>query len=111
VQFSIEKDPKTSKRKSKREENKAAAMAAYTRVHGIASIKLRLSLLFAGSKSITERLGNKVNGLEDLMVTVSLDKPLLSDEQKKSLNPMVIKMCSVNDLPSKPLSYKDLKET
>ena len=87
-----------------------AILAALTRVHGIASVKLRLSLLFAGTKSITERLGNKVNGLEDLMVTVSLDKPLLSKEQKKDLNPMVIKMCSVNDLPNKPLSYKDLSE-
>ena len=106
----LEKDSKTSKRKSKREEQKMAILAAFTRVHGIASVKLRLSLLFAGTKSITERLGNKVNGLEDLMVTVSLDKPLLSNEQKKDLNPMVIKMCSVNDLPNKPLSYKDLSE-
>lgn len=105
----LEKDPKP-KRKSKREEQKLAVMAAFTRVHGVASIKLRLSLLFAGTKSITERLGNKVNGIEDLMVTVSLDKPLLSDEQKKDLNPMVIKLCSVNDLPNKPLSYKELEE-
>ena len=44
------------------------------------------------------------------MVTISLDKPLLSDEQKKDLNPMVIKLCSVNDLPNKPLSYKELDE-
>ena len=87
-----------------------AVIAALTRVHGIASIKLRLSLLFAGTKSITGKLGAKVNGLEDLMVTVTVDKPLLSDEQKKDLNPMVIKLCCVNDLPNKPLSYKELNE-
>lgn len=87
-----------------------AVLAAFTRIHGIASIKIRLSLLFAGTKSITERLGSKVNGIEDLMVTVSVDKPLLSDEQTKELNPMVIKLCSVSDLPDKPLSYKELNE-
>ena len=108
--ISTEKDTKSSKRKSKKEEQKAAVLAAFTRVHGIASIKLPLSLLFAGTKSITEKLGNKVNGIEDLMVTISLDKPLLSDEQQKDLNPMVIKLCSVNDLPNKPLSYKELDE-
>ena len=106
----IEKEPKATKRKSKREEQKMAVLAAFTRVHGIALIKLRLCLLFAGTKSITERLGCKVNGIEDLMVTVSLDKPLLSDEQRKDLNPMVIKLCSVNNLPNKPLSYDELNE-
>ena len=109
IYYFIEKEPKPKKR-SKREEQKVAAMAALTRIHGIASVKLRLSLLFAGTKSITERLGCKVNGIEDLMVTVSLDKPLLSTEQTKELNPMVIKLCSVSDLPNKPLSYEELNE-
>ena len=87
-----------------------AALAASVRAQGIASISVQLSMLFAGLNSVTSRLGGPVSGIEDIMVTVSLDKPLLSEEQNKDLNPMVMKLCSVSDLPNKPLSYSELQE-
>ena len=87
-----------------------AVISAFAQKHGIVAIQLRMSLLFAGSKSVTKRLPSPVFGIEDLLLTVSLDKPLLSEEQKKELNPMVIKLCSATDLPNKPLSYNELHE-
>lgn len=97
-------------KKTSKKDQKISVLAAFSRIHGIPAIKLKLALLFAGAKSITNRLDGPLCGIEDLLVTVALDKPLLSDEQKKKLNPMVIKMCSAINLPNKPLSYDELHE-
>ena len=49
--------------------------------------------------SITKRLEKSVDGLIDLLVSVTLNKSLLSEPQKRHLNPMVITVHSVKDMP------------
>ena len=48
--------------------------------------------------------------MEELLLSVSLDNDLLSEIQKRELNPMVIKVSSASELPNKPLSYMELRE-
>ena len=59
--------------------------------------------------SCTNRIENPVTGLEDVFFTVALNQPLMSDEQKKKLNPLIIKVQSANDMPNTPISYADLQ--
>ena len=62
-----------------------------------------------GTQSITGRLQQPVSGVEDLFITVALDQPLLSEEQKRELNPMIITIKSVTDMPNSPLSFEELR--
>jgi hypothetical protein len=42
---------------------------------------------------------------------VTLDKPLLSPEQRALLNPMVLTIKSCEQLPHRPISYADLDQS
>ena len=61
-------------------------------------------------KSTTTKLGKPAGNIEELLLSVSLDDDLLSEIQKRDLNPMVIKVVSASELPNKPLSYMELRE-
>ena len=61
-------------------------------------------------KSTTTKLGKAAGNIEELLLSVSLDNDLLSEIQKRELNPMVIKVSSASELPNKPLSYMELRE-
>lgn len=61
-----------------------------------------------GLKSVTNRLDKPVPGIEDVFITVAADGPLMSEELHKELNPLVIKVASVSDLPNTPLSLEEL---
>ena len=80
------------------------------KAHGIASVQVKLSALFTGSKSINCRLAGPVGTIEDLVITLTVDTPLLSEPQRKALNPMIIKVSSACNMPSKPLVYEELQE-
>ena len=62
-----------------------------------------------GLQTVTERLSKPIAGIEDIFITVSLNGPLMSDEQLTSLNPMVIKVHSATNMPSVPLSHQELR--
>ena len=64
----------------------------------------------SGIEGVTNRLEKPVPGIEDMFVSVQLSGPLLSEEQKKELNPMIIKIHSVTNMPETPLSHDQLKE-
>lgn len=61
-------------------------------------------------EKITNRLENPVPGLEDMFVTLNLNKPLLNEKQKAELNPMIIKIHSATNMPDTPMSYDQLKD-
>ena len=60
-------------------------------------------------QNLTERLDCPVPGIEDLFVTVSLSGPLMSEEQRQRLNPLVIKVHSSSQMPSTPIDYSELR--
>ncbi|XP_077982883.1 uncharacterized protein LOC144437742 [Glandiceps talaboti] len=99
---------KESKRRVKKAEAEAAAKAAYIREHGNCCIPIQMKILFSGVKSVTNRLTQPVQGIEDVFITVSLDGPLMSENQKQELNPLVIKVNYATNLPSTPLLYDEL---
>ena len=62
-------------------------------------------------RTVTNRLDKPVPGLQDVFLTVSLEGSLMSEEQKRKLNPMIVKVHSVTNLPDTPLSYEELSRT
>ena len=84
--------------------------ATHTRIHGTATLSIKMSKFFSGIKSDTTKLGKPAGNIEELLLSVSLDNDLLSEIQKRDLNPMVLRVSSASDLPNKPLSYMELRE-
>lgn len=101
---------RSSKAKSVMTDKQTDAKAAYIKTHGLASVRVKLSALFTGIKSTNSRLDAPIGTVEDLVITLSVDAPLLSEPQKKALNPMIIRVMSACNMPSKPLTYRELQE-
>lgn len=83
---------------------------AHKKLHGTATLCVKMYTFFSGVKSNTTKLGKPAGNIEELLLSVSLDDDLLSETQKRELNPMVIRVSSASELPNKPLSYMQLKE-
>ncbi|XP_020606074.1 uncharacterized protein FLJ43738-like [Orbicella faveolata] len=83
---------------------------AHKKLHGTATLSVKMYTFFSGVKSNTTKLGKPAGNIEELLLSVSLDDDLLSERQKKELNPMVIRVSSASELPNKPLTYKQLRE-
>ncbi|KAJ3366920.1 hypothetical protein GGF31_007721 [Allomyces arbusculus] len=76
----------------------------------VGSIFVDPSFFFLGEIHATGRLETKVEGLQDAEVGVSLSGPLLTHRQQESLNPMVITVQTIENLPDQPLSYDTLRK-
>ncbi|XP_076801957.1 uncharacterized protein LOC143446271 isoform X1 [Clavelina lepadiformis] len=96
-----------SEKKNRAAETKNAAVSARTKP---TSIMVKLEGLFAGVKSVTSRLVDPNGSVLDGLVTVSVNGPLLPEELDRSLNPMVINLRAVKDLPKTPIPYRKLAE-
>ncbi|XP_047133275.1 uncharacterized protein FLJ43738 isoform X1 [Hydra vulgaris] len=75
----------------------------------IGAIKIPLSDFFSGSTVKSAKLHTEHSLLTDVIIIISLDKPLLSSKQNHDLNPMVITVASATNMPDKLLSFNDLK--
>ncbi|XP_013407741.1 uncharacterized protein LOC106171815 [Lingula anatina] len=109
----ISKDSKEGEAPKRRRTKKAeaeAAAAELARKFGICCVPVRMAILFGGMKSLTNRIGTPVPGVEDLFFTVTVDGPLMSEEQHRALNPMIIKVHSATNMPETPLTYSQLKQ-
>lgn len=75
-----------------------------------------LSVLFAGFKAVTSR--GKLNpaavslgsGVRDMFVTFSIDRDLLTEKQKETVNPLVFRIKSISNLPDTPIAKKVLEQ-
>ncbi|KAI9219302.1 hypothetical protein BC828DRAFT_173760 [Blastocladiella britannica] len=74
----------------------------------VGSIFVDVSFFFVGDIHAKSGLEGKVDGLQDAEVGVSLSAPLLTARQEESLNPLVITVQSVENLPDRPLSFEQL---
>lgn len=61
-------------------------------------------------KMVTNRLKTPVPGIEDMFIQLKLDAPLMSEEQRKELNPMIFTIKSASNLPNTPMSYDELND-
>ncbi|KAH3893051.1 hypothetical protein DPMN_017190 [Dreissena polymorpha] len=96
-------------RRNRRAELAAQMAAENIKKYGISMIPIRMAVLFSGMSSVTNRLESPVPGLEDMFITLTLNKPLLNESQRAELNPMIIKIQAANNMPSTPLSHDALK--
>ena len=62
-----------------------------------------------GTQIITERLEKPINEVCDVFFTVSLNGPLMTEEQRHKLNPLVVKVHSATNMPNSPLDYEELR--
>ncbi|XP_058845584.1 uncharacterized protein LOC131697867 [Acipenser ruthenus] len=74
-----------------------------------ASVHLDPVHLLAGNKSVTDCLYSLSPAILDGFCTVSIEQPLISDELKQELNPLVIKIGSCTCLPTRPVPIHELK--
>ena len=102
---------KQKQSKSKEKNRKEIAIEAeHVKKNGSCQIKIKMKVLFADYKFVTTRLDKPIQTVEDCFVTITLETKLMSDRQLTALNPMMIKIEKIIDLPLKPLSYKELTE-
>ena len=112
-QFDLE-TARSTKRQSKGREKTKKEMAAemdFIKKNGIARIKLKMKILFSGESYLGARIVEPVSTIEDCIICVNLENSLMSDNQLYDLNPLTIKVEKLTNMPKKPISYAELKET
>ncbi|XP_064930950.1 uncharacterized protein CFAP92 isoform X3 [Columba livia] len=75
----------------------------------IASLQLNLLPLLAGEKSVISRLAENNPEVLDAYLTFTVETPLLSERQKRELNPLVIRIKSATCLPNTPVPIEVLQ--
>lgn len=73
------------------------------------TMQLNLIHLLAGDESVTSYLKEPFQNILYGYVTMAVDTPLLSNEQKRELNPLVIRINSATCLPNTPVPIEVLK--
>nr|XP_039250444.1 uncharacterized protein LOC120328106 [Styela clava] len=66
-------------------------------------IPIKMELLFSGMKEVTSRLEEPSVNVEDMFVSVSVGGKLMPVDLERKLNPLVITVRSVKDLPETPI--------
>jgi hypothetical protein len=84
----------------------------FIKKNGTRRIKLRIKVLYAGYKTLIERLDQEIDGtLRDCFISLNLDpiQKFMSNEQLELLNPLCIKLDKCLNMPNKPLNYSELR--
>lgn len=92
----------------KKKEREAAMHAEIVKKYGKAAIAIQMARFFSGMTAVTERLDRPVDTVPDMFFTVSINKPLLSAELRRKLNPIVLKVHSATNMPTHPVHYQQL---
>lgn len=93
--------------KSKRE---LAAELDFIKKNGVARVKLKMKILFAGYSYLASRITETTSTVEDCLVSVSLENSLMSEQQLIDLNPLSITLQKITNMPNEPVKYNELKE-
>nr|XP_022302036.1 uncharacterized protein LOC111110021 isoform X1 [Crassostrea virginica]XP_022302037.1 uncharacterized protein LOC111110021 isoform X1 [Crassostrea virginica]XP_022302039.1 uncharacterized protein LOC111110021 isoform X1 [Crassostrea virginica] len=97
-------------RRTKKQELAAQQAAEQIRKYGICMVPIRMAMFFSGLKNVTNRLKSPVPGIEDMFIQLKLDAPLMSDQQRKELNPMILTVKNATNLPNSPMTYEELNQ-
>ncbi|XP_064632936.1 uncharacterized protein LOC135491169 isoform X2 [Lineus longissimus] len=100
----------TQTRPNKKAEAAALAALEHTKKYGVAMVPMRMAEFFAGKMMMTTRLEKPVPSVDDVFLTVLINEPLLSEEQTRKLNPLIITVNCGKNMPAKPLGYEELSQ-
>ncbi|KAM3914824.1 uncharacterized protein CFAP92 [Leptodactylus fuscus] len=103
----------TDKVRKKLETEKYESGPSYRSLQGdkkSLTVRINFMSFLAGALSVTSRLQECSHQILDCYVTLALNIPLLSDQQRHDLNPMVIRILSATCLPTSPTPISVLQE-
>ncbi|KAF4094081.1 hypothetical protein AMELA_G00008640 [Ameiurus melas] len=80
------------------------------RKNGVASAELKAIYLLAGETSLIDRLIIRNGRVFKGLCSITLDQPLISEELKAELNPLIITILSASSLPSTPVPFYELEQ-
>lgn len=75
---------------------------------GMATLSLPLAPLYGLSPTITSSLDQDIRDLKDMKVTVEVENTLMSDDQRRTLNPLCITVCQARGIPLVPSRTKSV---
>ncbi|TSK16228.1 hypothetical protein Baya_1099 [Bagarius yarrelli] len=78
--------------------------------NGAASAELRAAHFLAGEISLTDCLMIRCKSALKGLCSIMLDQPLMSEELKTELNPLIITISSASSLPSTPVAFSELEQ-
>ncbi|KAL7842997.1 hypothetical protein AOLI_G00245090 [Acnodon oligacanthus] len=76
----------------------------------VASVELSTMCLLAGDQSLTGSFLTHSGSVCEGFCSITLDHPLLSEQLKAELNPLVITVLSASSLPSSPVPFNELQQ-
>ncbi|XP_072521556.1 uncharacterized protein cfap92 [Salminus brasiliensis] len=80
------------------------------RRNGVASVELSAMYLLAGDRSLTGCFVSRSGQVCEGFCGIILDQPLMSEQLKAKLNPLVITILSASSLPSSPVPFNVLQQ-
>ncbi|XP_075177362.1 uncharacterized protein CFAP92 isoform X1 [Anomaloglossus baeobatrachus] len=112
VQTSGERGVLLTDRKTSEKEKckKALGIAPLQGERKYLMLSINFMPLLAGDLSVTSRLQERSPQILDCYVTLALNTSLLSDPQRRELNPLVIRVLSATCLPTSPTPVEVLQE-
>ncbi|KAM7141639.1 uncharacterized protein CFAP92 [Molossus nigricans] len=76
---------------------------------GAFTIQLAVMPLLAGWQSVVSRGSKTSANILDCFLTLKTEGPIMTEEQKQDLNPLIIKIKCISCLPSQPVPIHDLE--
>ncbi|KAJ7316810.1 hypothetical protein JRQ81_002972 [Phrynocephalus forsythii] len=87
----------------------AIALAVHARKFGIAFLQLNLMPLLAGEHVVVSQMREKSTKICEAYLSFSIRKPLMTEKQKRELNPLIIRIKSARSLPTTPVPVEELQ--
>ncbi|XP_066528423.1 uncharacterized protein cfap92 [Hoplias malabaricus] len=78
--------------------------------NGVASVELSSTYLLAGERSLTGCFLTRSGSVCEGFSSITLDQPLMSEQLKAELNPLIITILSASSLPSSPVPFNELRK-
>ncbi|XP_045146072.1 uncharacterized protein KIAA1257 homolog [Echinops telfairi] len=99
---------KSHKRRQSRAEETDSSLGSHWK-QDIFSIQLPVMPLLAGWQTVTSRGNEKSVRILDCYLTLQTEVPIMNEEQRQELNPLIIKIKCASCLPSQPVPIDELE--
>ncbi|XP_054572876.1 uncharacterized protein CFAP92 isoform X3 [Eptesicus fuscus] len=96
------------RRKYRAEEDSDAKLADHWK-QGAFSVQLAIMPLLAGWQTVVSHGSKMSANILDCFLTLKTEVPIMTEEQKQDLNPLIIKIKGISCLPSQPVPIEELE--